>query len=158
MFACRGLTAVTFLLQQLDKCRFKRAVPFLLDSSHRDISLTTGSMQRFEMSQCFTVILFYHYELQRRDNRCGGERSCSRKRLASHFIPGERKQTQKIPSNFFFKPATRPRVRGLWCVCVLFLCQENVTLLCQTLLFKRTVQRKLNLKSAGFFIFIFKAP
>lgn len=37
-------------------------------------------------------------------------------------------------------------------------CQENVTLLCQTLLFKLTVQRKLNLKSAGFFIFIFKAP
>lgn len=58
----------------------------------------------------------------------------------------------------FFKPATRPRVRGLWCVCVLFLCQENVTLLCQTFLFKLTVQRKLNLKSAGFFIFIFKAP
>lgn len=129
MFACRGLTAVTFLLQQLDKCRFKRAVPFLLDSSHRDISLTTGSMQRFEMSQCFTVILFYHYELQRRDNRCGGERSCSRKRLASHFIPGEGNKRQKFQVTLFSNRRLDPG-SGVSGVSVFYSCVRRMLRCC----------------------------
>lgn len=65
------IMAVTLHLRWLGKSSYKRALPLLPHTSHRDISLTTSSMQKFEMSQCFTVILFYHYGLYRIDNRCG---------------------------------------------------------------------------------------
>lgn len=57
-FAHRVLMAGTVHLQRLAKHSFKRAAALLLGTSHRDISLTTSSMQRFKMSQLLLWFFF----------------------------------------------------------------------------------------------------
>lgn len=74
-FACRVLMAGTVHLQRLAKHSLKRAAALLLCTAHWDISLTTSSMQRFEMSQFLLWFFFYYRSPWRRDKRCGKGKS-----------------------------------------------------------------------------------